>query len=82
VDKNNQILLTSQLPGETTSELLLVTDSPKDQGKWEKKKPSSHLPTMLSNKRGSSVPHKAQITKHQYQDLTPKEWVKNFCQED
>jgi hypothetical protein len=28
VDRRNQILLTSQSPGETTPELLLVTDSP------------------------------------------------------
>jgi hypothetical protein len=41
-------------------------DSPYNQGKQEKKKkPSSHLHSKLSNKRGSTIPHKAQNIKHQ-----------------
>jgi hypothetical protein len=43
VDRWHQILLTSQLPGETTSELPLITDSPSDQEKQEKN-PSTQLP--------------------------------------
>jgi hypothetical protein len=35
-DTRNQILLTSQPSGETTSEFPLLTDSPSDQGKQEK----------------------------------------------
>jgi hypothetical protein len=45
-------------------------DSPEDQGKQKKKKekkPSSHLHPKLSNKMGSTLPHKAQNTKCQYQ---------------
>jgi hypothetical protein len=39
----------------------------------EKKKFSSYLLPKLSDKRGRTIPHKAQNTKHQYQDWTPKE---------
>jgi hypothetical protein len=41
--------------------------------KKKERKPSSHIHPKLSNKRGSTLPHKAQNTKCQYQDWTPKE---------
>jgi hypothetical protein len=65
----------SQSPGETTSNLLLAIDSPQNQGnkKIMRKKHSSCFHPKLSNKRGSTVTHKAQNTKCQHQDWTPKE---------
>jgi hypothetical protein len=63
VDRRNKILLTNQTSGETISELLLVTDSPSDQGKQgEKKKTSSQLPCKLSKKKCSTLCHVAQNT--------------------
>jgi hypothetical protein len=48
VNRRNQILLTSQSSGKTTSELLLVMDGPIRPRKAEKK-PSSCLPHKLSD---------------------------------
>jgi hypothetical protein len=72
VDRRNQILFTSQSADETTSELLFVMEGPQNQRK-QKKKPYSNLPHKLPNKRGSTLPCKAQNTKHQYQDWMLKE---------
>jgi hypothetical protein len=43
VDRRNRILFTSQLSDETTSELLLITDSPQNQGKQGKKRKNLSL---------------------------------------
>jgi hypothetical protein len=72
VDRRNKTLLTSQSSGETTSELLLVMDGPIRLRKVEKIL-SSCLSPRLPDKRGSTLPHKTQNTKHQYQDWMPKE---------
>jgi hypothetical protein len=86
VDRRNQILLTSHSADEITSELLLCNARPikprKTEKKREKKKTSSHLHRNLSNKRGRTHPHKAQNTKHQYQDSTPNEKLQNIYQAD
>jgi hypothetical protein len=57
MDKRNQILLTRQSSGETSSELLLVTIAHKT--KTSRKKPPQviSLPK-LSSKRGSTLSHK------------------------
>jgi hypothetical protein len=47
-----------------------------------KKKPSSCLHPKLSNKRWSTLPHKAQNTKCQYQNWTPKATTPEFYQAD
>jgi hypothetical protein len=68
VGRRNQIPLTSQPSGETTSELPFVTDGPSDQGKQEQtnkhktKKASIRIPPKLFDKRGSTLPHTAQNT--------------------
>jgi hypothetical protein len=74
-DRRNQILLTSQSPGKTTSELPFVMNAhkTKERGKKPIKIPSSHLHPRLSNKRSSTLPHRTQNTKHQYQDWMLKE---------
>jgi hypothetical protein len=41
--------------------------------KKKKRKTYSYLHLKLSDKTASSLPHKAQNNKHQYQDWTPKE---------
>jgi hypothetical protein len=45
----------------------------KERGKKPIKIPSSHLHPRLSNKRSSTLPHRTQNTKHQYQDWMLKE---------
>jgi hypothetical protein len=44
-----------------------------EKKKEKRKKLSSDLCLKLSEKRGSTLTHKAQNIKHQYQDWTPKE---------
>jgi hypothetical protein len=44
-----------------------------EKKKKKKKKHSSHHNPKLSDKRGNTLSHKAQNTKHQYRDWTPKE---------
>jgi hypothetical protein len=43
VDRRNQILFTSQSPGEIISGLLLSMDRQEDKGKWKKKKKGKTL---------------------------------------
>jgi hypothetical protein len=60
VDRKNEILLTIQLSDETTSEILcnMQPIRPRRAGG---KIPSAVPPTQLSNKRGSTLPHTAQV---------------------
>jgi hypothetical protein len=60
--RRNQILLTSQSSGETTSELPLVMDSPHDQGKWTIKGPSAISPTICLTRGAAPFPQSSELS--------------------
>jgi hypothetical protein len=64
----NQIPLTSQSCGETTSELLLIAKAHKTKESWGKKRKEKGKETPAISTPSSTLPHKAQNAKCRCQD--------------